>query len=306
MSNPISQWIRETGDASLAYKQNLHSTEFTLQTIQMYVSNGFISSQIASILWNYFSDNSKSSRIGIIQLLQIATSKHPQKKEILLEIIQSELKSEKDSMQSILEKYNFTNNHYTRNLEEIPPSNEWEAYINSASSGPIQQVRLNYSEIELAYKNTPDDNLDTENFHTSTYQILLLAFPELAEMYKKSPENFAFRYFYGSQEREVNFGNYEENLQKHGVDLDIKTGWKGIWTRTSRIYGGKLKEPSEGSTLFLIVYVNVRQLLNGPGFYDEGALDFHRLVAEDQTLRDLLLNGCIIQIKEDKEENIEG
>lgn len=124
-------------------------------------------------------------------------------------------------------------------------------------------------------------------------------FPNLLTQYLAAPETMAFRYLYsnttfdGRNRREA-FGDIDKNISSYGVDFDLSQGWHAIWTRSGRIYGGGLQPGSEDT--YLLIYNDPDGYLDGPGFFDEGALDFTKLVLAGKTPKNLLHEGGVLKI----------
>ncbi len=177
-------------------------------------------------------------------------------------------------------------------FESIDGIEEWRSYISATRLGPVNFAQISTEEFLSIRPNRLDGAKETR-------KLLRYVDNNLYNKFCLEPDNFEFRVFRGGEDRKNKYGDYLNNLHLYGVDFNLYEGWKGIWTRQGQIYGGGVHVDGEDAT-YVIVYYDPEHLLGGPGFYDEGALDFFRLVKAGKTLRDLLMDGIVIQIGEEK------
>lgn len=172
------------------------------------------------------------------------------------------------------------------------PSGEWVNYVNSTTALPIQLVTTSakqFSNSGLYACSNPLPIL--ENY-----------FPHLVSPYSDAPSAFEFRYVYVDKERVETYGDTESNLRKFGVDFDLSSRWMGIWSSKRTIWGGGIRSRTLSThPTYLIIYYDPNGLMNIPGFYQEGALNFTKLVIAGKTLKDLMLDGGVLKISNTEE-----
>lgn len=173
-----------------------------------------------------------------------------------------------------------------------PPA--WIDYTQKDAHLPLHQIEVPYR----AFTNT---GLNASLGQRHATLILQEYFPDLAREYKQAPETFGFRYVSVDSWREETFGNIQENINTYGVDYDLSRGWEGVWIRQGEIYGGGFTVGRRATSSYLMIYRDHDNLFGGHGFYDEGALDFTRLVIADTTLKQLLSQGAVLKIVNDLE-----